>query len=179
MKKYLTFAGKYTRRILGPFALIVLLVAFVGYRGGYFSSPENRLRQELSVPASCLALQDSQGGALAFFFYDETGNYYLAYLQSKGSSVLPQYPYRWSIPVPQVESRAVCLVLQDHTMAVFSMNAQGISRIEVQGSDAAVVNITVDSTRPFVRILPKNTHSYALYTTQGESIPVEATYVQE
>lgn len=152
--------SKYLRRIFAPLAVLIVLVFFIGYQSNAFGVPAKRLesfsRDNQSIPAEWLCLQEGNDNVAALLFFppDKSSAIYSIYYKGSGLSLGYHARARGFMSSIQAE---VCEFhySEQNMLILLSLNRPGISQAEVK-QDGMSQMIALDAQEPFVLVLPLN-----------------------
>lgn len=160
--------------------LVIILLAFVivwnaNIIGVAAGSLERDAREEQEIADDWEMAQAVNEEMCAMLFYDEeTRDYtYSIYMKKDGTS----YGYFFSQggKDPYIGESVRGMIFDDVGIALLSMNADRVSRIEVDNG-VTERTIEIDPVKPFVVVIPLNSGEITMYNPQGDVVTLYDTY---
>jgi len=160
--------------------LVIILLAFViiwhaNIIGVAAGSLEKDAREEQNIADNWEMAQAVNDELCAMLFYDaETGDYtYSIYMKKEGTS----YGYFFSQGGQDsyIVDGVRGMVFDDKGIALLSMNADKVCRIEVEDNGARKT-IEIDPAKPFVVVIPINSGEITMYDSLGNVVSLYDTY---
>ena len=153
---------KHLQRILAPLGILMVIIFLIGYRGGAFGVPLDKLesfsRQHQPIPEEWLCIEEVQGDVATLLFYpeDQSNACYVIYV--KGSGLSFGYHSRSRGFMYSIQEGICEYQYADRGVAVFlSLNRPDVRFAELTHEDGAKETLTIDAGEPFAMILPIET----------------------
>ena len=154
--------GKHLSRILGPLGILIVIIFIIGYRGGAFGVPLDKLqsfsRQHQPIPEEWLCIEEVKGDVATLLFYpeDQSNACYVIYMKGNGLSFgyhSRSRGFMYSIQEGICEYRYA-----DKNVTVFlSLNQPDVRFAELTHEDGTKETLVLDAGEPFAMIVPIET----------------------
>ena len=160
--------------IITGFAIFAVLALAVVFFGGVIGVSADNIEND-ARKSQRISEWDSFGtsneGIAAFIFYNATldDHTFSLYLNRDGFSF--GYFFREGGSSSIIMNGILMLDYGSNGSAIFSMNKDRVAKIEYEAGDD-VIEFSVDPSRPFAVVLPKNCSSVALYNYSGNDVSI-------
>jgi len=161
--------------IITGFAIFAVLALAVVFFGGVIGVSADNIENDARKSQKINSAWDSHGTSndeiAAFIFYNATldDHTFSLYLNRDGFSF--GYFFREGGSSSIIMNGILMLDYGSNGSAIFSMNKDRVAKIEYEAGDD-VIEFSVDPSRPFAVVLPKNCSSVALYNYSGNDVSI-------
>ncbi len=173
--------AKNLRRMIAPLAILMIATAVIGYRGGAFGVPADKLerfsRDHQPIPEEWLCIQSARDDIVALLFYPEDQSNASYVIYAKGTGLSFGFHPRSRGFMHSIQEGICEYQYGDRGAAIFlSLNQANVARAEIEYEEGAREQIIIDAGEPFALIAPLSA-AVTFYDTEGGAVEELRTVV--